>query len=49
MSKMNLQIRKNTHLAVICGRGQWEDGNIEDAVRFAGLLKAKGISHQLDL
>ena len=43
------RIRSNTHLAVVCGQGQWEDGNIEDAQRFAGLLHAKGISHQLDL
>lgn len=43
------QIRRNAHLAVVCGQGQWEDGNIEDAQRFAGLLQAKGISHQLDL
>jgi esterase/lipase superfamily enzyme len=42
-------IRKNTHLAVVCGQGQWEDGNIEDAQHFAALLKAKGIPHQLDL
>jgi esterase/lipase superfamily enzyme len=42
-------IRRNTHLAIVCGQGQWEDGNIEDAQRFAGLLQAKGISHQLDL
>ena len=43
------QIRKHTHIALVCGQGRWEDGNIEDTVHLAGLLKAKGISHQLDL
>ena len=43
------QIRNHTHLSLVCGRGQWEDGNIEDTQHFASLLKEKGISHQLDL
>lgn len=43
------RIRAFTHLAIVCGQGQWEDGNIEDAKNFAGLLASKGISHQLDL
>ena len=43
------RIRRNTHFAIVCGQGKWEDGNIEDAQHFAGLLAAKGIGHQLDL
>lgn len=42
-------IRKHTHLALVCGQGKWEDGNIEDTIKLAGLLEQKGISHQLDL
>ena len=42
-------IRRHTQLAIVCGQGKWEDGNIEDAQRFAGLLHAKGIPHRLDL
>lgn len=42
-------IRAHTHLDIVCGRGKWEDGNIEDARHFASLLREKGISHQLDL
>lgn len=42
-------VRRNTHLALVCGQGKWEDGNIEDAQRLAQLLATKGISHQLDL
>ena len=42
-------IRNNTHLAIVCGQGKWEDGNIEDAQHLASLLASKGISHQLDL
>ncbi|MBT8143863.1 MAG: esterase [Gammaproteobacteria bacterium] len=42
-------IREFTHLALVCGQGKWEDGNIEDTIRLAELLQEKGISHQLDL
>lgn len=42
-------IRANTHLVLVCGQGQWEDGNIEDTNRFASLLEAQGISHERDL
>jgi esterase/lipase superfamily enzyme len=43
------QVRRNTYLTVVCGRGQWEDGNHQEAARFAALLEAKGIPHRLDL
>jgi esterase/lipase superfamily enzyme len=43
------RVRRNTHLALVCGQGQWEDGNIEDTQRLADLLAAKGISHERDL
>ena len=43
------RIRRHTHLVLVCGRGKWEDGNIEDTERLGGLLTSKGISNQVDL
>lgn len=43
------RIRENTHLVLQCGQGRWEDGNIEETQELAGMLAAKGISHELDL
>ncbi len=43
------RVRHNTHLTLVCGRGKWEDGNWQEAQRFAGILDAKGIPHYLDL
>jgi len=43
------QIRRNTHLVLVCGQGKWEEGNIEETHAFADILAAKGISHQRDL
>ncbi len=43
------RVRSHTHLTIVCGRGQWEDGNHEEAARFAEILDAKGIPHHLDL
>lgn len=43
------RIRRHTHLVLVCGRGMWEDGNIEDTEAFAAVLDAKGISHEQDM
>jgi len=43
------RVRKHTHLTLVCGQGQWEDGNIEDTQALGALLAAKGISHEADL
>lgn len=43
------EVRENTHLTLVCGQGQWEDGNIEETRRFAQVLSSKGISHECDL
>lgn len=43
------EVRRNAHLTIVCGQGKWEDGNIEDSQRLAGVLGSKGISHELDL
>lgn len=45
----DLDRTRNTHLTLVCGRGQWEDGNHQEASRFAKVLGAKGIPHHLDL
>ena len=42
-------VRNHTHLALVCGQGQWEDGNHQETRRFADLLAGKGISHECDL
>jgi len=42
-------VRRHTHLVLVCGRGAWEDGNIEDTCALADVLAAKKISHQKDL
>jgi len=43
------RIRLNTHLALVCGQGPWEEGCIEETHRLADLLAAKGISHERDI
>lgn len=43
------RVRRNTHLVLVCGQGRWEDGNVDEARAFAGILRARGISHNLDI
>ena len=43
------RVRDNTHLTLVCGQGQWEEGCIEETQAFAGILDAKGISHYRDI
>ncbi len=44
-------LREHASLLLVCGQGQWEDttGALESTRRFAGLLGAKGLRHELDL
>lgn len=42
-------VRRNVHIALVCGQGKWEDGNIEDTHRLADSLGAKGIPHERDM
>ena len=42
-------LRRHAHLALVCGRGAWEDKCLHDTERLAAALAAKGISHELDL
>jgi esterase/lipase superfamily enzyme len=43
------RVRKHAHLALVCGQGKWEDGNVEETRNLAAALERKGISHQLDI
>jgi esterase/lipase superfamily enzyme len=43
------EVRRHTHLTLVCGQGKWEDGNVEDTRTFARLLAGKGINHEADL
>ncbi len=42
-------VRHNTHLALVCGQGAWEDKCLHDTHRLADLLGKKGISHERDI
>ena len=42
-------VRQNTHLTLVCGRGKWEEGCIEETIMVADLLRRKGIPHQRDI
>jgi len=44
-------LRRHVNLLLVCGQGAWEDstGSLPSTKRFAELLSAKGIKHELDL
>ncbi len=42
-------VRNNTHIALVCGQGAYEDNNLAETHRLADLLAAKGISHERDI
>ena len=43
------RVRAHTFISLVCGRGPWEEGCIEETEALAGLLDAKGIPHLCDL
>lgn len=43
------RVRDNTFLALVCGRGKWEEGCIEETIALADWLSAKEIPHERDL
>lgn len=43
------RVRDNTHLALVCGQGAWEDKCLAETRRLADALAARGISHERDL
>lgn len=42
-------VRANTHIALVCGQGPWEDNNLIETNRLADILADKGISHERDI
>ncbi len=44
-------LRGRVSLVLVCGQGMWEDttGALQSTKRFAGILAAKGIRHEMDL
>jgi esterase/lipase superfamily enzyme len=43
------RVRRGAWLTLVCGRGAWEEGCIEETIALSGVMKAKGIPHELDL
>lgn len=43
------RIRENTHLTMVCGTGQWEEGCIEETIWLCDAFRAKGIPHDRDI
>ena len=43
------RVRRNTHLALVCGQGPWEEGCIEETIALAAVLAAKDIPYERDL
>ena len=42
-------VRHNTHIALVCGQGAWEEKCLHDTHRLADLFAEKGISHERDI
>lgn len=42
-------VRRNTHIALVCGQGAWEDKCLDETHRLADVLAEKGISHERDI
>jgi esterase/lipase superfamily enzyme len=43
------QVRRQTHIVLVCGQGAWEDQCLPDTHRLADLFVEKGISHERDI
>lgn len=43
------RVRQHTFLALVCGRGRWEEGCIEETIALAEWLHRKDIPHERDL
>ncbi|MEQ1568090.1 MAG: alpha/beta hydrolase-fold protein [Myxococcota bacterium] len=44
-----LERARHTFVTLVCGRGKWEEGCIEETVLLAEWLRSKGIPHERDL
>lgn len=42
-------VRSNTRITLVCGQGNWEDGNIEETILLGRLLDAQGIPVEVDI
>lgn len=43
------RVAHNTHLTLVCGKGPFEEGCIEETIELGTLLKAKGIPATIDI
>lgn len=43
------RVKGKTHLTLVCGRGKWEEGCIEETHQLGDILSAKGISCHKDI
>ena len=43
------RVRRNTHLTLVCGRGKWEEGCIEETIALGEWLDRKEIPHETDI
>lgn len=43
------RVRKHTHLTLVCGRGKWEEGCIEETIALGELLQQKQIPSHTDI
>lgn len=43
------RVRKHTHLVMVCGRGKWEEGCIEETIALSHVFAAKRIPHERDI
>ncbi|MEZ4236265.1 MAG: alpha/beta hydrolase-fold protein [Myxococcota bacterium] len=43
------RVRRNTALTLVCGRGKWEEGCIEETIALADVMRDKGLPHECDL
>lgn len=43
------RVRAHTALTLVCGRGKWEEGCIEETIALAAVLQAKGVPVERDL
>ena len=43
------RIQKNSHITLICGRGAYEEGCIEETILLGKLFQQKAIPHHVDI
>lgn len=43
------RVKRSAHIRLICGRGKWEEGCIEETIALAELFRRKQIPHERDI